>query len=68
MSAERDELERLVRELPDEAVPRALEDMRRHLRSVQDRPWPPAWFGAAPGRRPDTSERIDELLSAEFGK
>lgn len=68
MNAERDELEQLIRQLPDEEVPRVLEDVRRHLRPVVERPWPPAWFGAAAGRRRDTSERVDELLSEGFGK
>lgn len=68
MNAEREELERLVRELPDEEVPRVLEDVRRHLQPVKESPWPPAWFGAAPGRRRDTSERVDELLAEGFGK
>ena len=68
MSAERDELERLVRELPDEAVLRVLENLRRHLRPGEEPTWPPPWFGAAPGRRRDTSERIDELLAEGFGK
>lgn len=68
MTAPREELERLVRELPDEEVPRVLEDVRRHLRPVKERPWPPPWFGAAPGRRRDTSERVDELLAEGFGK
>lgn len=68
MSAERDELERLVRELPDEEVPHVLDNVRRHLHPVQDPTWPPPWFGAAPGRRRDTSERVDELLAEGFGK
>ncbi len=68
MSTEREELARLVHELPDEEVPCVLEDVRRHLHPVKDRPWPPAWFGAAPGRSRDTSERTDELLSEGFGK
>jgi hypothetical protein len=68
MSAERDELVRLAREVPEEEVPRALSELRWHLRPAKDRPWPPPWFGAAPGRRRDTSERIDELLAEGFGE
>jgi len=46
MSVQREELLRLVEELPEEEVPAVLDDVRRHLRSVRERPWPPAWFGA----------------------
>jgi hypothetical protein len=68
MSAERDELVRLAYEVPESAVPHAVSELRSHLRPVKDRTWPPAWFGAAPGRRSDTSERIDELLAEDFGE
>lgn len=68
MTSQRQELERLVRELPEEEVPHVLDDVRTHLRSPRGQQWPPAWFGAAAGRRTDTSERVDELLSDGFGK
>jgi hypothetical protein len=45
MSVQRDELLRLIEELPEEEVSAVLDDVRRHLRSVRERPWPPAWFG-----------------------
>lgn len=67
MTSQREELERLVRELPEAEVPRVLDDVRTHLRSPRGKPWPPAWFGAAAGRRSDSSERVDELLSYGFG-
>jgi hypothetical protein len=44
MSAQREELLRLVEELPDEEVSAVLDDVRRHLRAVSKRPWPLAWF------------------------
>ena len=47
MSVQREELLRLVEELPEEDVPAVLDDVRRHLRAVRDHSWPPAWFGAA---------------------
>jgi hypothetical protein len=47
MSVQRDGLLRLVKELPEEEVSVVLDDVRRHLRSVRERPWRPAWFGAA---------------------
>lgn len=68
VSADRDELMRLVQDLPEDQVGEALAEMRRHLRPVSDeRPWPPAFFGAAAGE-PDTSERVDELLREGFGR
>jgi hypothetical protein len=68
MSAGRDELVRLARELPESEVPRAVSELRSCLHRVAESPWPPAWFGAAPGRRRDTSERVDELLAEGFGE
>lgn len=68
MSAEREELARLVQQLPDEEVPHVLEEVRRHLRPLRERPWPPKWFGAAPGRHRDASECVDELLGNGFGR
>lgn len=68
MTADRDELRRLVDELPDEQVPPALADVRRRVARRQARTWPPAWFGAAVGRRTDTAARADELLDEGFGR
>lgn len=68
MSAERDELERLVHEIPDDQVPLALAELRRHLRSVRQRPWLPAWFGIAPGDGTAVGARADELLTEGFGQ
>ncbi len=67
MSAQREELLRLVEELPEEEVPAVLDDVRRHLRAVRDRPWPPAWFGAGEGRSDDTAARSEDLLEEGFG-
>ena len=68
MSAERDELRRLVDELPDDQVAPALADVRRRTSGRDARPWPPAWFGAAVARRTDTAERADDLLAEGFGR
>jgi hypothetical protein len=68
MSTERDELRRLVEELPDEEVPVALAEVRRHLRSVADRPWPPAFFGAGNSRTPGVARNADKLLAEGFGR
>ena len=69
MSAERDELRRLVEELPDEQVPAALDEVRRQLQPAERaRSWPPAWFGAAKGSRSDVAARSEELLADGFGR
>jgi hypothetical protein len=68
MSTARDELIQLARDLPDEEVPAALTDVRRHLRPVKDRPWPPAWFGIASGDGTAVGRRSEELLAEGFGK
>lgn len=68
MSAERDELLRLVEELPDEQVPQALAEVRRHLRPVRNRPWPPAWFGSVEGDGTPIGARSEELLREGFGR
>jgi hypothetical protein len=68
VSAERDELARLVQALPDEEVPQALAELRRHLRPASDRPWPPPWFGMIQGDGTDVGARSEELLAEGFGQ
>lgn len=68
MSAERDELLRLVEDLPEEQVPQALADVRRHLRPVRNRPWPPTWFGSVKGDGTAVGARSRELLREGFGQ
>jgi hypothetical protein len=41
MSVQREELLRLVKELPDSEVPVVLDDVRRHISAVREREWPP---------------------------
>lgn len=68
MTAARDELHRLVEQLPEEQVRAALIEVQR-LASVADTAsWPPAWFGAITTGRTNTSERVDELLAEGFGR
>jgi hypothetical protein len=67
MSAQREELLRLVEELPEDKVPAVLDDVRRHLRAVKKRLWPPAWFGAGQGRITDVAARSEDLLGKGFG-
>jgi hypothetical protein len=68
MSVQREELLRLVEELPENEVPAVLDDVRRHLRAVRDRSWPPAWFGAGEGRTTDVAARSEDLLGDGFGR
>lgn len=69
MTADRDELRRIVEDLPDDHVAAALDDVRRHLVSTNDsRPWPPAWFGAGAATRNDVAARSEELLADGFGR
>jgi len=68
MSVQREELLRLVEELPEEEVPAVLDDVRRHLRSVRERPWPPTWFGAGEASTDDVAARSEDLLRDGFGR
>jgi hypothetical protein len=68
MSAQREELLRLVEELPEDEVPAVLDDVRRHLGIVRDQPWPPAWFGAAESATTDVAARSEDLLDEGFGR
>ncbi|HEX5407692.1 MAG TPA: hypothetical protein VFX16_35945 [Pseudonocardiaceae bacterium] len=68
MSGDRDELVRLVLELPEDHVPMVLADIRRHLSPVEDRSWPPAFFASAPGDGTSVAEHADEWLREGFGQ
>ena len=68
VSAERDELRRLVEDLPDAEVPAAVAELRLRTARSADRTWPPPWFGAASATRTDTAARVDELLQDGFGR
>jgi hypothetical protein len=68
MSAEREELVRLVEEMPDEQVPRALAEIRRLRRLAHVRTWPPAWFASAPGDGDAAAANSDERLSDGSGQ
>jgi hypothetical protein len=68
MSVQREELLRLVEELPEEEVPAVLDDVRRHLRALQDKPWPPSWFGAGESQTTDAAARSEDLLDEGFGR
>jgi hypothetical protein len=68
VSTEREELARLVEELPGGEVADALAEVRRHLLPVKDHQWPPAWFGIAPGDGTPAGRRSEELLAEGFGE
>jgi len=68
MSAERDELHRLVEQLPDEDLPDVLTELRQHVSPSSTRPWPPAFFGAGRASRPDVAERSEAILDEGFGR
>jgi hypothetical protein len=68
MSAARDELRRLIEQLPEEQVPAVLAEVQRLAGAGQAREWPPPWFGAVTSVRTDTSARVDELLADGFGR
>jgi hypothetical protein len=66
--SERDELRRLVDDLPDEQVPAVLAAVRRHLRVAPERTWPPDFLGAGRATRPDVAARAEEILDEGFGR
>lgn len=69
MSPKRDELARLVQELPEDQVPVVLADIRRRLEpAAEGGTWPPAWFGIAEGDGTAVGARSEELLADGFGR
>ena len=67
MSGEREELRRLVEELPDERVSAVLAEARRQVTPKPVAAWPPAWFGAIEADRTDIARHHDDLLAEGFG-
>lgn len=68
MTAARDELRRLVDDLPEEQLPAALAEVQQLIGAAQAPTWPPPWFAAVTSAHSDTSERVDELLAEGFGR
>lgn len=68
VSAERDELRRLVDELSDERVPAVLAEARRQRRLQPASDWPPPWFASFAGGRSDLGSNHDDLLADGFGR
>ncbi len=68
MSRQREELLRLMEELPEEEVPAIPDAVRQHLCANQSRAWPPPWFASVKGRTTDAAARSEELLEDSFGR
>jgi hypothetical protein len=71
VSGEREELRRLVEELPDEQVPAALADLRRRLVPLPQTgevSWPPAWFNSITDERNDVGRNHEDPLAEGFGR
>jgi hypothetical protein len=68
MSVERDELRRLVDELPDEGVDVVLAEARRQRKLRLAPEWPPSWFGAFASGRHDLGSNHEDLLAEGFGR
>ena len=68
MSAERDELKRLVEDLPDEQVPAALAAVRHQHEQRPESTWPPSWFASFASGRPDLGSNHDDVLAGGFGR
>ena len=68
MSAERDELRRLVEQLSDDRVPVVLAAARHQSGSVPAGEWPPPWFGSFTSGRSDLGSDHEDLLAEGFGR
>jgi hypothetical protein len=68
VSAERDELRRLVEQLSDDRVPAVLAEARRQTGSVPAGEWPPPWFGSFASGRSDLGSNHEDLLAEGFGR
>ena len=68
VSAERDELRRLIEELPDERVPAVLAEARRQERQPRLVEWPPSWFSSFASGRRDLGSNHDDVLADGFGR
>ncbi|MGL5826092.1 MAG: hypothetical protein ACRCYU_14955 [Nocardioides sp.] len=68
MSAERDELKRLVEDLPDEQVSAALAAVRRQHEQRPGTSWPPSWFGSFASGRSDLGSNHHALVAEGSGR
>ncbi len=51
VTAARDELRRLVEQLPEDQVPAVLAEVQRFASAVPAPEWPPMWFGSVTSAR-----------------
>lgn len=68
MSAEREELQQLVDELPDEQVSAVLAELRGRSLPEPVAAWPPSWFNSFASGRHDLGANHDDLLAEGFGR
>ena len=68
VSAERDELRRLVEQLSEDRVPAVLAEARRQSESVPAGGWPLPWFGSFASGRSDLRSDHEDLLAEGFGR
>jgi hypothetical protein len=68
MSVQREELLRLVEELPENEGPVVLDYVRRHLCAARDKSWPPGLFGAGRSESADVAARSEDVLGDGFGR
>ena len=68
MSAERDELHRLVNELPDQQIPAVLAEARRRAHLEQAAEWPPPFFSSFASGLDSLGAEHDDLLADGFGR
>lgn len=71
VSGEREELRRLVDELPEEQVRAALANLRQRSAPVgvsPGAPWPPAFFNSITADRDDMGRNHDDILAEGFGQ
>ncbi len=68
VSAERDELKRLVEKLSDDRVPAVLAEARRQSQPRPATEWPPPWFASFSSGRSDLGSNHEDLLAEGFGR
>ena len=68
MSADRDELHRLVDQLLEQEIPAVLAEARRRAHLEAATKWPPAFFSSFASGRTDLGADHDGLLADGFGR
>ena len=68
VSAERDELRRLIEQLPDDRVSAVLAEARRQSEAEPAGGWPPPWFGSFASGRYSLGSDHEDLLAEGVGR